>query len=126
MKKLFAESTNSNFYPLFLAILFCAGIAWPTNYYIDFASGTDAANGTGTSTSWKHCPGDANATSNPSSATINPGDTLFFKGGVIYTGQLVGNWSGSSGFVICYDGNTSGTWGAGRAIIDGNGSYNGT
>jgi parallel beta-helix repeat protein len=80
---------------------------------------SDSNNGTSTATPWKHCPGDVNATGTPAATTPTGGDTLLFKGGVVYRGEITCLWSGASGSHIVFDGNIAGTWGTGRAIIDG-------
>ncbi len=99
-------------------------IAFTATYYIDYSSGSDSANGTSTSTPWQHCPGDAAATGAAASATLNPGDTVYFKGGVSYvlpaSSNIALNWNGASGNPITYDGNSSGSWGTGRAILTDN------
>jgi hypothetical protein len=96
-------------------------------YYVDYAGGSDANPGTDPATAWQHCPGDPAATGVAGSTPLNPGDTVFFKGGVQYV--LTGdgnsdyqtgiglNWSGTSGQPITYDGNSAGTWGVGNAIL---------
>lgn len=106
-------------------LLLAATIARGASYYIDFVAGVDSAAGTSTGTAWKHCPGDPNATSNAAAkaSTLNPGDFVYFKGGVTYlangASDIVLSRSGSSGNPITYDG--SGTsWGTGKAVIDGN------
>jgi len=91
-------------------------------YYIDFVGGSDTSSGTSTSTPWKHCPGDANATGVADACTPAAGDSLIFKGGVQYDGAITLKSSGSVGNVITYDGNSAGTWGTGKAIIDGGGT----
>ena len=94
-------------------------------YYIDYDAGSDSNNGTSTGTPWKHCPGDAAATDTAAAATLAAGDTVRFKGGVIYRGgsfaaaTIEGKWSGSEGSPITYVGNKAGDWGTGAAIIDG-------
>lgn len=88
-------------------------------YYIDYASGSDTNNGTSTTTPWKHCPGDANATGVPAGFNLLPGDTVIFKGGVTYKGSITCSVSGLSGLPLVYDGNSAGTWGTGPAIFDG-------
>jgi parallel beta-helix repeat protein len=103
-----------------LLVLPAVGI-WASTYYVDFGSGSDTNPGTSTATPWRHSPGDANATGIPSGTTLHPGDTVVFKGGVQYTGTLSLTFSGSGGSPITYDGNSAGTFGAGQAIIDGNG-----
>ena len=96
-------------------------------YYIDYDSGSDARAGTSITTAWKHCPGDTKATSNPQNVTtLSAGSTLIFKGGTTYVGQINVISSGTSGGSIVYDGNSSGTWGTGKAILSGNGVNNGT
>lgn len=92
-------------------------------YYIDYSAGSDAANGTTTGTPWKHCPGDAASTGTASGTSLAAGDTINFKGGVAYmvTGSsLAGiglSFSGSDASPIVYDGNSSGGFGSGKAII---------
>ena len=89
-----------------------------SNYYVDYVSGNDTNSGTATNTAWQHCPGDANATSVPLAAVLLPGNTVYFKGGVTYAGEVDINASGSSGLPITFDGNTSGLWGIGLATVD--------
>ncbi len=88
-------------------------------YYVDFSDGSDAATGTSPADPWKHCPGDANAVGNAARAALAPGDTVVFKGGVRYRGMIVCRRSGAPGEPITYDGNTAGTFGDGKAILDG-------
>lgn len=57
-------------------------------YFVDFTGGSDAAAGTSTGTAWKHCPGDSNASGVPLGITLNPGDIVQFRGGVIYVGTI--------------------------------------
>jgi len=100
------------------------------NYYVDYSGGVDTNYGTDTSTAWQHCPGDPAATGVAGSTPLNPGDTVFFKGGVpyvltgdgnsVYQTGIGLNWSGTPGQPITYDGNSAGTWGAGRAILTDN------
>lgn len=87
-------------------------------YYIDYDTGADTNNGTSTSTPWKHCPGDSNATSNAASTTPVAGDTINFKGGVRYEGQVSMKASGTSGNVITYDLSPDG-WGVSKGLMDG-------
>jgi len=90
-----------------------------TTYYVDFAGGNDLNNGTALSSPWQHCPGDTNATGVPLTTTFAAGDTVIFKGGVQYLGQIALNWSGSSTSPITYDGNSAGTFGTGQAFLNG-------
>jgi hypothetical protein len=99
-----------------LALCAC-GPAAATDYYIDYANGNDAADGTSPSTAWKHAPGDPDAfTGNPPLAKLMPGDTVFFKGGVKYQGKVKVNASGAPGNPITFSGTGYGT---GSAIMDG-------
>jgi hypothetical protein len=88
-------------------------------YHVDFAGGSNTADGLTPQTAWKHSPGDPNATDNPKSAVLAPGDTLLFKGGVAYLGSIKLTTSGSPDKPITLDGNSAGTYGEGRAVIDG-------
>jgi len=90
-------------------------------YYVNFQSGSDQAAGTSPSAPWAHAPGDPRASGVAASTTLHPGDTVLFKGGVVYGGTIPVPWSGLPGRPITYDGNSAGTFGAGNAIVDGNG-----
>lgn len=85
-------------------------------YYVDYDGGSDTANGTSVETAWKHCPGDPAATGNPGSATLQGGDCVRFRGGVVYRGQITAGQSGGVGNPISYQGNK---WGISRAVFDG-------
>lgn len=100
-------------------VLSVAGPLWAATYYIDHDSGTNTADGLLPETPWQHCPGDANATDASAATALMSGDTVIFKGGVLYRGTIDCDWSGANGAMITYDGNTAGTFGAGRAMIDG-------
>ena len=89
----------------------------PNTYYIDFANGSDSNNGTCTNSAWQHAPGDPNATGNPNSTSLSPGDTVKFKGGVVYYGVIHVYWSGTSGNPITYT-----NYSDSAAIIDGTGT----
>jgi hypothetical protein len=117
--------TSSVFHRFVISGALVCGLAWSltsaiaATHYIDFANGSDTSDGTGSATPWQHCPGDSRATGTPSSATLAADDTVIFKGGVEYKSTINLNWSGSSGHVITYDGNSGGTFGTGRAILNG-------
>ena len=101
-------------------ILFACLLAWGANaasYYVDFAEGSDAAAGTSTEAAWKHCPGDANATGTAASTSLSAGDTVNFKGGVIYRGAIALKKGGTAESRITYT--TASAWGTGRAILSG-------
>ncbi len=100
-------------------VLLWAGAASAATYYVDFADGDNAADGRSPQTAWKHAPGDRNATDNPASAILTPGDTVRFRGGVAYHGSITLTVSGTPEAPIIYDGNSAGDFGQGRAILDG-------
>ncbi len=91
-------------------------------YYVDFVGGSDSNNGTSTSTPFQHCPKDASATGTAASVTLAAGDTINFKGGVIYkSGTTIGSGlfqtSGTSNAPITFQ--TAANWGSGMAVLDG-------
>ena len=88
------------------------------SYYVDYASGSDSNDGKASSNPFKHCPGDANATGVAVSTILAPGDTINFKGGVKYRGQINISKSGSPGSPITYKGDPGG-WGSGKAVLVG-------
>ncbi len=106
-----------------LATLFLSiGLTYPliaATYHIDFAGGNNQADGLSPQTAWKHSPGDKNATDNPKAVTLVGGDTVLFKGGVTYFGEIELLVSGTKDNPIILDGNSAGTFGEGRAILDG-------
>ena len=66
-----------------------------TTYYVDFAGGSDANAGTSPAQPFKHCPGDGQATDGARGAELAPGDTVIFKGGVLYRGTISVSRSGA-------------------------------
>ena len=96
-------------------------------YFIDYAGGSDANNGTSESSPWQHTPGMANATGNAASHTPTPGEGWIFKGGVkvdYHAYPMNVPWSGASGKpdYMGYDSGwyTGTSWS--RPIFDGGGS----
>ena len=87
-------------------------------YYVDFVDGNDQNGGTSVVAPWRHAPGDGHALAFAASASLEPGDRVFFKGGVSYVGEVDLKWSGSRGRPITYDGNSEGKWGTGMAVMD--------
>jgi hypothetical protein len=105
---------------LLLLALWAPRAARAATYYVDYASGADANNGTNTASAWQHCPGDSAAIGTAAGTTILAGDTVNFKGGVVYsTAGISVSHSGAAGSVITFDG-TGSSWGTGKAAIDGN------
>jgi hypothetical protein len=103
----------------FLLIFIGASLSWAATYYVDFSNGLNSNNGNSTASAWKNCPGDSLATGVSAGTQIKAGDIILFKGGVVYKGQITVRWSGSASAQITYDGNSAGTWGTGKALIDG-------
>lgn len=113
-----------------LMLLYCQ-ITIAATYYIDYASGNDANNGTSTSKPWKHSPGMSAFTG---SYTHSNGDVFVFKGGVTWPATAIpvritnsgvsgspdvymgGQRCGQSGSVSC---NGGVAWGAGYSVFDG-------
>ena len=100
-------------------------------YFVDFDNGNDANSGTSPGSPWKHAPGDDNATG-AANIILQPGDTVVFKGGVVYSGTstqrgdrrvVAPNNSGTSvSPITLISGHMlSSPWGTGRAVIDGGG-----
>ena len=105
---------------LLLATALTAGpAASARTVYVDFDGGSDDNDGLSPHAAVKHCPGDAAATGTAKTTTLAPGDTVIFKGGVTYFGEIAITSSGEAGKLITFDGNTAGKFGTGRAIIDG-------
>ncbi|MBN1673697.1 MAG: hypothetical protein JXR37_21800 [Kiritimatiellae bacterium] len=105
-----------------LGVMSAAAIGAPARgatYYVDFDGGHDSASGTQRSHAFKHCPGNPEATNRAAATALNPGDTVLFKGGVEYRATLRIVASGEPGRPVIYDGNSDGSWGEGRAIIEG-------
>ncbi len=90
-----------------------------TTYYVDFEGGDDAAAGTSPEQAFRRAPGDPQAEGEAAGVALQPGDTVIFKGGVAYRGVLEIGWAGESDAPITYDGNTEGTFGEGRAVLEG-------
>lgn len=85
-----------------------------TTYYVDGATGSDAANGRSSQTAWKHAPGDPKATQQAVSVRLKPGDAVLFRGGVPYRGSIRISDDGAPGRPI-----TFASYGTGMGIIDG-------
>lgn len=101
------------------AVLFSATAATAATYYVDYADGNDGNSGVAPGQAFKHAPGDSRAAGAARALRLQPGDTVIFKGGVVYRGSIAMPAAGAPGKPITYDGNTAGTFGEGRAIIDG-------
>ena len=103
----------------FLLFAVCAVSCYAKSVYVDFEAGDDAHKGMSPGTAWKHCPGDTAASGLARARLLGAGDTVFFKGGAVYRGSIALRWSGGAGGAVVYDGNSSGAWGRGTAILDG-------
>jgi hypothetical protein len=121
-----------NFARTFIAafsLLAVTGQGGAASYFVDYGGGTDANPGTSTIAPWQHCPGDPSATGTAASTQLSAGDTVLFKGGVSYvftaprlassaaTPGIALSWAGTPANPIVYDGNSAGTWGAGKAVL---------
>ena len=84
-------------------------------YYVDYQNGNDTQQGTSETMAWKHAPGVAKSTDAAHTAVLKPGDTVLFKGGVVYREPLEITASGEKGQAIVYKGDG---WGTTKAIID--------
>ncbi|NOU75468.1 hypothetical protein GC098_29485 [Paenibacillus sp. LMG 31458] len=84
-----------------------------TTYYVDSVNGNDANSGTDTSAAWKSLT-KINAT------VFNPGDTILFKTGGIWNGQLSPMGSGVDGSPIVIDRYGTGS----KPVINGGGLNN--
>lgn len=110
----------------FLAVtaLVCTGGPWlgtaaAATYYVDFEAGADTNAGTSPQAPFKRAPGDPQATDTAKAVALSAGDTVILKGGVVYRGTIRLDRSGQPGSPIVFDGNTAGTFGTGKAVIDG-------
>ena len=104
--------------PIFMFLL--AHSAFAATYYIDYVGGSDTNNGLSSSAPWKHSPGDTAAQNIPAATTLQAGDIVLFRGGVVYRGVITSFRSGTSGNPITYKGDG---WGTQRAIFDGGQTY---
>lgn len=91
-------------------------MAFGADIFIDFQTGRDSNSGTTKEAPWQHAPGDPNATEDANDYILKPGDTVYFKGGVEYLGNIVIADDGAPGKPITYNGNG---WGEKRATISG-------
>jgi hypothetical protein len=87
-----------------------SSIGFAATYYVDHAGGSDSNNGTSVGSAFRRCPGDY---SFGGSVRLQPGDRVIFKKGTTYYGMI--NTQSNS---VTY---TVGDWGAGDAVINGNG-----
>jgi len=103
----------------FLAVVLGSSLSWGATYYVDFSNGLNTNTGKSQISAWKNCPGDSAATDVSAQTSFAPGDSVIFRGGVDYKGQTKVKWSGTASAPIVYDGNSAGSWGTGKALIDG-------
>ena len=78
-----------------LLIMFSAN-AWATTYYVSSSAGSDANNGTSTSTPWQ-------TIAHVNAQTFQPGDSILFKRGDVWNESLTPPSSGTSGSAITFD-----------------------
>ncbi|MDD5675105.1 MAG: right-handed parallel beta-helix repeat-containing protein [Chitinivibrionales bacterium] len=104
----------------FFLLVLGISTTWSSVYYVDFVNGQNANSGKSSTSAWKNCPGDAAATQVPAQTILAAGDSVIFRGGIVYKGQITLKSSGSGPAAqITFDGNSAGSWGSGKALIDG-------
>jgi Secretion system C-terminal sorting domain len=81
---------------LYILVSTLATVGYATNYYVDPSSTSSTANGS-LLYPWKTI-----SQVNSGTTLLNPGDTVFFKRGQVYSGRLTVNRSGSSAAPIVY------------------------
>jgi parallel beta-helix repeat protein len=105
---------------MFLIVFIGSSLSCAATYYVDFLNGLNTNTGRSHTNAWRTCPGDAAATLAPLQTALAAGDSVVFRGGIVYKGEMGVRWSGTGALAqIIYDGNSSGKWGIGKAIIDG-------
>jgi hypothetical protein len=104
---------------LAVVLLLVAAPAWSARpepgFYVNFATGNDAADGRSPASAWRHAPGDPSATGVPAAKKLAAGDIIYFAPGVRYRGGLKLNGNGTAEQPIVF---TSAPGGP-PAIIDG-------
>ncbi len=90
---------------LCVLVALLAGVADATTYYVDATGGSDSNNGTATTRAWK-------TLSKVSGAVLYPGDSVLFKRGEVWRGQLIIARSGSTSNPITY-----GAYGTGASPV---------
>ncbi|MEX0887442.1 MAG: right-handed parallel beta-helix repeat-containing protein [Phycisphaeraceae bacterium] len=89
-------------------------------FYVDFEAGSDEMDGGSPERAFQRAPGDPASRHHAARVELQAGDTVIFKGGVRYRGHIeLRGRSGEPGRPITFDGNTQGTFGQGRAVLDG-------
>jgi hypothetical protein len=95
---------------LFLVTLLVASRASATTYYVDYTNGSDSNNGTSKSTPWKTAPGMVTNSGVSASTSLNPGDSVIFKGCVTWPNSTFSwhpKYAGTAGSPIYYGVDTS-------------------
>ncbi len=97
-----------------MCLLLVSATVRATTYYVDSVAGSESNNGTSTSTPWQSIA----STAKVNSTTFLPGDSILFKRGSSWTGNLIPKGSGTSTAPIVFD-----AYGTGAApIINGGGA----
>jgi hypothetical protein len=113
---------------LIIALATLTAETFAAKYYVKYGKlidgvvvgeGDNNADGLSIATAWKHCPGDPEATGNPASTTLSPGDTVAFDPvDSVYGGRIYILVSGTSDTNrITYDGGDT-AWGGGSEMAD--------
>lgn len=105
---------------IFFGVVFAVSSAEAATYYVDYSAGSDSNAGVSQSAPWKHSPDMSGATGTPAATTLQAGDIVYFKKGVIWPSSalpLTLKKSGSSGNPITFAAKSD--WGTGSyAIFD--------
>ncbi|HJX18594.1 MAG TPA: right-handed parallel beta-helix repeat-containing protein [Acidiferrobacterales bacterium] len=103
---------------LIAALTWCFVLLVPgaeaATYYVDYETGDDGSSGLDRSFPWKHSPGMGGATGTAAATTLQSGDTVYFKKGVVWPASalpLYLRYGGSSGSPITY---ATTDWGTGN------------
>lgn len=73
------------------------------HFHVDYERGNDQNDGLSPQRSWKHAPGDPNATGQPKGLRLVPGDKVTFAAGVTYRGSIVVSDSGTQPAPIVFE-----------------------
>lgn len=84
------------------------------HFHVNYERGNDQNDGLSPERSWKHAPGDPNATGRPRALRLVPGDRVTFAAGVTYRGSIVISDNGNDGKPIVFEGGKGAP-----AVIDG-------
>ncbi len=111
------QRSTGSFLIIGLLTAFTRGMA--AIYYVDFEEGSDENTGLSPTAPFQRAPGDPKARGKAAVVRLLPGDVIRLKGGVVYRGRICLTVSGLPDQPITIDGHSEGSFGEGRAILDG-------